>query len=767
MKPTAWLYLRVSSQGQVGRAFSEEGYSIEAQRADGRRRAAQLEAEVTAEFVDSAQSARTDGRPELQRMLAQLRSGDAPTYIIVHKADRLARNRRDDANLAFEIMESGAQLVSVKESIDGTPSGQLMHGILATISEFYSANLSAEAKKGLHRKARLGGTPGRAPIGYLNVSEIIDGHEVRTVAVDPERAPHIRWAFAAYASGQFTLDTLHAALKRRGLRTRPTPKQPARPLSRTQLARMLSKSYYVGIVTYGGVESEGRHKPLIDKDTFARAQSVLAGHTQAGEKDRKHHHYLKGSLACGHCGSRLTYVRARGRHGGIYWYFACIGRVTGTGCKLPYLSAHRVEDEVTAYWKQVMPSSKQVDAIRKLASKALSMKQDEVERETGRQRQRVGALTAEREKLMQAFYGDAISLDQLKREQDRIAAELAQADQIVALTRKDLRDGQVVLQKALELFEVCAEAYKKSSAINRRAWNQTFFRRLNVCVDGIESDDRAEAVADLTHPGFAARLAGKRTPDASAFSGRGSNMELLAEREGFEPSRELAPPTRLAGECLQPLGHLSGTRNLSGATSGVGRLGSAHASRPRSVARAPRSDLRRGRGALRLRRPRRALVERRRDAGAGRGEADPRRQQVGPLPRRPGADPAPAGLRRDDDLHPARDPLARRAGLRGPAARLPDDRRWRARGAGAALGRPARAGAGRHRRLERAPRPDRVGARRRGGAGPGLHRARRRAGGRPAAGSRSAPSAHRSTPPSRPWSWPATWRAGRRSTWSR
>ena len=31
----------------------------------------------------------------------------------------------------------------------------------------------------------------------------------------------------------------------------------------------------------------------------------------------------------------------------------------------------------------------------------------------------------------------------------------------------------------------------------------------------------------------------------------------LTERAGFEPARELAPPTRLAGECLQPLGHLS------------------------------------------------------------------------------------------------------------------------------------------------------------------------------------------------------------------
>src|SRR5215213_6389205 len=30
------------------------------------------------------------------------------------------------------------------------------------------------------------------------------------------------------------------------------------------------------------------------------------------------------------------------------------------------------------------------------------------------------------------------------------------------------------------------------------------------------------------------------------------------ERAGFEPAREREPPTRLAGECLQPLGHLSG-----------------------------------------------------------------------------------------------------------------------------------------------------------------------------------------------------------------
>ena len=38
---------------------------------------------------------------------------------------------------------------------------------------------------------------------------------------------------------------------------------------------------------------------------------------------------------------------------------------------------------------------------------------------------------------------------------------------------------------------------------------------------------------------------------------RGSQSWQMAERAGFEPAMEFDPHTRLAGECLQPLGHLS------------------------------------------------------------------------------------------------------------------------------------------------------------------------------------------------------------------
>ena len=155
-------------------------------------------------------------------------------------------------------------LVSASEQIDDTPAGTLLHGIMATIAEFYSRNLSHEAKKGLHEKARRGGTPGYAPLGYLNTTERVDGREVKTVVLDPERAPHIQWAFEAYATGSWSITDLVDELARRGMQTRPTATRPSVPLSRSQVHRTLSSSYYIGKLPYGGVEYEGKHPALID-----------------------------------------------------------------------------------------------------------------------------------------------------------------------------------------------------------------------------------------------------------------------------------------------------------------------------------------------------------------------------------------------------------------------------------------------------------------------------------------------------------------------
>lgn len=58
-----------------------------------------------------------------------------------------------------------AQDSGLPESINETPSGMLLHGIMSTIAEFYSRNLANEVTKGMTQKAATGGTVGHAPLG--------------------------------------------------------------------------------------------------------------------------------------------------------------------------------------------------------------------------------------------------------------------------------------------------------------------------------------------------------------------------------------------------------------------------------------------------------------------------------------------------------------------------------------------------------------------------------------------------------------------------
>jgi DNA invertase Pin-like site-specific DNA recombinase len=155
----AVIYLRVSTAKQADKDADAEGYSLPAQREACLRKAEALGAQVVEEYLDRGESAKTTDRPEFQRMLTRIRLARDVDYVILDKIDRFARNRRDDANTMFELKSHGAQLVSVKENIDETPAGQLLHAIMAGIAEFYSRNLATEALKGMTQKAKTGGTP--------------------------------------------------------------------------------------------------------------------------------------------------------------------------------------------------------------------------------------------------------------------------------------------------------------------------------------------------------------------------------------------------------------------------------------------------------------------------------------------------------------------------------------------------------------------------------------------------------------------------------
>ena len=98
----------LSTARQAEKGGETEGYSIPAQREACSRKAGDLGASVVEEFVDAGASARSADRPALQAMLERLKLGGID-YVIVHKVDRLARDRADDVMIALAIHKAGAK----------------------------------------------------------------------------------------------------------------------------------------------------------------------------------------------------------------------------------------------------------------------------------------------------------------------------------------------------------------------------------------------------------------------------------------------------------------------------------------------------------------------------------------------------------------------------------------------------------------------------------------------------------------------------------
>jgi len=119
-------------------------------------------------------------------------------------------------------------------------------------------------------------------------------------------------------------------------------------------------------------------------------------------------------------------------------------------------------------------------------------------------------------KLLQAFYANAIPLDLLKSEQERVTAADQTAKGELDVTEDDLAGWQDVLRTAIQLAANCRTAYMKARPSVRRRFNDAILEAVFV-------KDRKIARAE-----FSAVF-------APLFSRPSSNKALKVEVGGFEP----------------------------------------------------------------------------------------------------------------------------------------------------------------------------------------------------------------------------------------
>ena len=262
---------------------------------------------------------------------------------------------------------------------------------------------------------------------------------------------------------------------------------------------------------------------MIPDPLFSSVQDVLRAHDIAGVRQRRHDHYLKGLLYCGECGRRLSLTLAKGK----YLYFYCLGQrgPAQTGCRQPYVLAGDAEGLVEELYGRVQLPPSWVQKVTEELEAEIVERQAEASANRVVLAKKLAKLADERQKLLQAFYVNAIPLELLKEEQDRVTREEQAAKAELDVIEEDLAGWQDVLRMAIQLAGNCRAAYLKARPSIRR-------RFYEVVLEAVYVKDRRMARAQFSEV------------FAPLFSRPSSNKRLKVDLRGIEPLTSCLPSKR-------------------------------------------------------------------------------------------------------------------------------------------------------------------------------------------------------------------------------
>ena len=294
-----FLYARKSTDTE-----DKQVLSIQSQLNEVKQYGVQQGLDITQEFQE-ARTAKSPGRPIFDEMIKRIEKGEASGIITWHP-DRLARNSIDGGKIIY-LVDTG-KIVDLKfptYRFDNSAQGKFMLNIIFGQSKYYIDNLSENTKRGLREKVRLGEYPAFAPTGYLN--------DRGKVIIDPTTSPLVQKLYALCAEGRYTVDELRKLATASGL----VSKRAKRPLSYSNVQRILTNPFYLGLFVYKGEIFQGSHPPIINKELFDKVQEILKLRSRPSY-DRKHYFVFRGFIRCAECGCQITAEVQKGHH-----YYHC------------------------------------------------------------------------------------------------------------------------------------------------------------------------------------------------------------------------------------------------------------------------------------------------------------------------------------------------------------------------------------------------------------------------------------------------------------
>ena len=327
MKKRVVIYARFSSHSQTEQ-------SIEGQLRECYEYAKRQDLLVVAEYIDRALTGTTDKRPEFLRMIDDSKKKTFD-YVLVYQLDRFARNRYDSANYKAKLKKNGVRVLSAKENITEDASGILIEGVLESMAEYYSAELSQKVKRGIRESYEKGYfIGGYGLFGY----DIVD----KKWTINEAEASVVREIFERYRYGE-KAKSIVERLNMLGIKNKS-----GKPFTVNSLAKLLRNTKYKGIVEYNERILTNVTPAIVDEKTWNDCNRILDNQRHKQKCLQKHSEYvLSGKLFCGNCGTLMTAEGGTSQTGKQYHYYKCFNRKRNKElCRKHNVSKQYIEDLV-------------------------------------------------------------------------------------------------------------------------------------------------------------------------------------------------------------------------------------------------------------------------------------------------------------------------------------------------------------------------------------------------------------------------------------
>ena len=317
------LYCRKSTEDD-----NRQVLSLDSQEQEMLKLADNLGLNIVMTLRESKSAKKPDNRPQFSELVKLIKQGKIDG-ILCWKIDRLSRNPIDSATIQWLLQQDDLKIIQTMERQYLPSDNALLFNVESGMANQYILDLSKNVKRGIRAKLSQGYWPNYAPLGYLNRN--------LEIALDKPRVKYIKRAFELYATGQYGVKEISELLYSEGFRSRTGKKYYP-----SAIHRILSNSFYCGIMEKDGIKYLGKYEPIITKQLFDDVQEVMNGKKHI--KSQVISFAFRGFLKCASCGCQLTASLKKGKH--IY-YYCTNGKQTCEEHKV-YLTESYLSDELLA-----------------------------------------------------------------------------------------------------------------------------------------------------------------------------------------------------------------------------------------------------------------------------------------------------------------------------------------------------------------------------------------------------------------------------------